>query len=376
MSFFNANMSFFLDATASTPPIVEVVPLNDVEVFQYLDAHPDALVRYLTERVGLAESLIRTLAPSADLGEQAAPAKGSIATSVETEVADDESDSESVMFVSSGVLDEQAVVEDQEDDDDGEVDEYDDLPSDNEASEVECVSQAGPEDDCHQASNETPSPSLSSSPAVPSLTPPPSSPVEGGHSFLPFPAPPALVAASRTTQPRKKWRLFEEEACIRHMLDINNEGILKGEARFAEAQRRMLSVDGIQKSGKFAVKNFWNRTGRARSGFDERKNKKNPLATSKQGKAAKVDSRKNTTRKSKTASSTTKTNRKVKDESDSDEDDESYFSIESKDESPDQRTSKKRNRDDDSEDEWEPDQQTVNAVAKGLRTPKRARTAV
>ena len=41
-----------------------------------------------------------------------------------------------------------------------------------------------------------------------------------------------------------------------------------------------------------AVKNFWNRTGRARSGFDERKNKSKPLATSKQGKKAKEENRK------------------------------------------------------------------------------------
>ncbi|KAI1626817.1 hypothetical protein EDD37DRAFT_620684 [Exophiala viscosa] len=373
MSFFNANVSFFLDAVASTPPIVEVVPLNDVEVFQYLDAHPDALVRYLTERAGLAESLIRTVAPPTDLGEQAAPAKGSILTSVETEVSDDES----VMFVSTGVLDEQAVVEDQEDDDDGEVDEYDDLSSDNEASEVESVSQAGPESGSPQAGNEPPSPSLPPSPAMPPMTPPASSPVGGDPSLLPFPAPPALVAVSRTERDRKRWRLFEEEACIRHMLDINNEGVLKGESRFREAQRRMQVVDNIVKPGNFAVKNFWNRVGRARSGFDERKNKKNPLSTSKQGKAAKASgSQKKTPRKPKAASSTTQNKRKVKDESDSDGDDESYFSIESEDESTPQRTSKKRNRGDDTEDEWEPDLQTVNAVAKGLRTPKRARTAV
>lgn len=386
MSFFNANVSFFLDATASTHPNVEVVPLNDTEVFQYLDAHPDALVRYLTERVGLAESLIKTLAPPTDLGEQAAPEKGSIAAAGDTEVDDDESDSESVMFVSSGVLDEQALVEDQEDDDDGEVVEVDDFPSDNEASEVEVVSQAGTEDDSAQAGNDTPSEPMS--PALPP-TPPRSSSVEADVD-LPFPAPPTLVEASKKEPEGKKWRLFEAESCIRHMLDINKEGILEGQARFTEAQRRMASIDGVRRDGKTAVKNFWNRYGRARSLFDERKNKNAPLATSKQGKAAKkaAATRKKTTGKRKAASATKKDKKKTKKTKkpnkkrtsyhDSDmetEDDESDFVVPPEEEEPPRRTSNKRRRDDDTEDEWEPDQKILNAVAKGLRTPKRARTA-
>jgi hypothetical protein len=162
------------------------------------------------------------------------------------------------------------------------------------------------------------------------------------------------------------------------MLDIRNENQLQGEARFAEAQRRMASMDGIKKDGKFAVKNFWNRVGRARSGFDERKNKKAPLATSRQGKSATSSSSRagSTPRKRKaTASTTPKTKRKYKSESDSEEEDPDY-SVPSEDDEPCKPFSRKRERDDDSEDEGEPDQQTINAVAKGLRAPKRMRTAV
>jgi hypothetical protein len=408
MSFFNANQSFFLDAMASRqlPIVVNVLPLNDVEVFQYLDAHPDALVRYLTERVGLAESLIRTLAPPQDRDDEAAPAKGSNDDS-DNAVADDD-DSESVIFVSSGACDEQAVVEsDEGDNDNGEVDD-DNTSVDSEASE-EDDSQAGPEvnptyaveetntsvdsvaseEDGYQAGPEvnpthavkentttnTPTSSSSnsgSSSTTTPITPPQSSPLQ------PYPAPANLVAASRLKPEGKKWRLFEEESCIRHMLDIRNENQLQGEARFAEAQRRMASMDGIKKDGKFAVKNFWNRVGRARSGFDERKNKKAPLATSRQGKSATSSSSRagSTPRKRKaTASTTPKTKRKYKSESDSEEEDSDY-SVPSEDDEPCKPLSRKRGREDDSEDEGEPDQQTINAVAKGLRAPKRMRTAV
>ncbi len=166
MTFFNANQSFFLDATASSqlPIVVNVLPLNDVEVFQYLDAHPDALVRYLTERVGLAESLIRTLAPPQDRNDEAAPAKGSNDASDDA-VADDD-DLESVIFVSSGACDEQAVVEgDEGDDDNGEVDD-DNNSVDSEASE-EDDSQAGPEVNPTHAEEEntTTNTPLSSSPS-------------------------------------------------------------------------------------------------------------------------------------------------------------------------------------------------------------------
>jgi hypothetical protein len=105
--------------------------------------------------------------------------------------------------------------------------------------------------------------------------------------FMDYPAPADLLAASRKQNAGTKgsWRLFEEDRAIMHMLDVRNEARLAGESRFEEVSTR-LKAEGIER-GFFAVKNYWNRTGRARSGFDERKNKTAPLATSKQGKAFK-----------------------------------------------------------------------------------------
>ncbi|EXJ88325.1 hypothetical protein A1O1_05255 [Capronia coronata CBS 617.96] len=212
---------------------------------------------------------------------------------------------------------------------------------------------------------------------------------------MPFPAPDDLVDKSRKQPEGKKWRLFEEEACIAHMINIRDEGRLKGEARFAEAQRRMEDMDGIVKNGRFAVKNFWNRVGRARSGFDERKNKKAPLATSKQGRNAEDDSTTapSTSRKRKASSTTNrKTQRKRRARSDSDsedDDDVDVYKWDSSDQSEEARPVKskakaqahsqgrnrKRTRDDDSEDDWQPDEATINALQKGLRAPKKSRSA-
>lgn len=384
MSFFDEKESFFLDATASThTPIVEIVPLNDTEVFQYLDANLDALYRYLEERGGAAVSFIGALAK--DLGVAATE---KVATSVTGEqvVAEDNS----VTTLPPVAADEQAVVE--EDDDDDEVVVIDGLPEDNWASDEE-VSQAGPEDHPRHASKSplprspstppispisppppsraspSPSPSSSSSssssPSLPSLQPPSSS--------LPFPAPANLVEASKKEPEGKKWRLFEEESCIGHMIDIRDEGYYKGEERFKQAQLRMASLDGINKGGQYSVKNFWNRVGRHRSGFDERKNRKAPLATSQQTKGTKPAARKSPAQSKskatlKRATANTKNKRKAIFESSSDEDSESDYSVHSEDSNPPPK-SRKRDRDD-SEDEYELDQATINAVSKGLRTKK------
>ncbi|RVX74706.1 hypothetical protein B0A52_01833 [Exophiala mesophila] len=123
------------------------------------------------------------------------------------------------------------------------------------------------------------------------VTTTPKANTESGHQtidpFIPYPAPADLLEASRNEPAQKKWRLFEEDACIKHMLDIRDEGVLRGEARFAEAQRRMKDFDGVEKLATHAVKNFWNRYGRARSGYDERKIKSDVLATSQQAKGYK-----------------------------------------------------------------------------------------
>ena len=108
---------------------------------------------------------------------------------------------------------------------------------------------------------------------------------QSAGQFMSYPAPGDLLAASRKQDASTKgsWRLFEEDRAIKHMLDVRDEAQLAGEFRFREVSRRLVA-EGIER-GFFAVKNYWNRIGRARSGFDERKNKTAPLATSKQGKA-------------------------------------------------------------------------------------------
>jgi hypothetical protein len=142
-----------------------------------------------------------------------------------------------------------------------------------------------------------------------------------------YPAAADLLTASRKQDADTKgsWRLFEEDRAIKHMLDVRDEARLTGESRFEEVSTR-LKAEGIER-GFFAVKNYWNRTGRARSGFDERKNKTAPLATSKQGKAyrqkkAKADG-KNKNKKGKGT--------RVESEGEEDEDD-SEYSVQSEEE--------------------------------------------
>lgn len=106
---------------------------------------------------------------------------------------------------------------------------------------------------------------------------------QGGKSGFLHPAEVPRSSKDETQREGLWWRDFEEEACIRHMLNIRDENRIKGEERFREAARRMQEMDAITRSWT-AVKNFWNRKGRARSGFDERRKQKNPLATSQQGK--------------------------------------------------------------------------------------------
>ena len=145
--------------------------------------------------------------------------------------------------------------------------------------------------------------------------------------FMDYPAPADLLAGSRKQEAGTKgsWRLFEEDRAIKHMLDVRDEARLAGESRFEEVSAR-LKLEGIER-GFFAVKNYWNRTGRARSGFDERKNKTAPLATSKQGKASKQK------RKGK-GESKQKKGKGVKVESDGedDDDDDSEYSVHSEEE--------------------------------------------
>ncbi|KIW20137.1 hypothetical protein PV08_00712 [Exophiala spinifera] len=393
-------------ASSELPITIEVMALNDDEVFQYLDAHPDILHRYLTERAGLAESLLRTHGQT--------QAHDNVATAVQDdgdvpvehnsapiEQSPDTVDSVSDLLALSGLSDNETPVDmDEADNDvDGGQREADyGMDEDGNLHGDEVDDWAGPDVNSGHASEEdlgddeisevyesqddldyneldssqggTASNRHSSSPPPPGL---PSTALNPTSSFgerqptvpndttsIPYPAPRNLVTASMSQQKGKKWRLFEEESCIRHMLNIRDEGVVQGEDRFREAQRRMASVDGIHKDAKYAVKNFWNRVGRARSGFDERKNQKAPLATSQQGKTARASSScsNSTPRKRKNGPKTRKTKRKY--ESDS----EDSGSIPSDPDDSCKPTPKRRNRDEDSDDDWQPDQNThLNAIA-------------
>lgn len=356
MSFYNAEESFFLDALVSTTrPIVQIVPLTDTEVFQYLDAHPEALHKYFAERDGFVWSFIKTNSQGLP-GVEATPAK--VGTVTEGDAAFDSLfDDELSALAMPEVTDEQAAALE------GDGDEGDNLP------ESELVSSLW-EGTPFQNLSSSPPPSPPSSPSPPS--PPPSS--------LPPPPPPPPPQSSSSAPPQKssrKWTSGEEDSCIRHMLAIHQEGQIQGEGRFREAQRRMKEIDGFERNGSTAVKNFWNRVGRARSQFDERKNKKAPLATSQQGKPSKSSSSQSPER---AVSSPTPTSslppqrrpRKANPDPGSD-DGQEHSTPEASNETKPATNSCKRHRDD-SEDEWEPDQSTLNAIAKGLRTPKKART--
>ena len=102
----------------------------------------------------------------------------------------------------------------------------------------------------------------------------------GGDGSYPYPPHRIATSLQHPAGDGSKWREYEEDACIRHMLDLKDSTRFKGEARFDETARR-LQREGIPRySG--AVKNFWNRRGRVRSGFDERRRPNDVLATSQQ----------------------------------------------------------------------------------------------
>ena len=102
--------------------------------------------------------------------------------------------------------------------------------------------------------------------------------------MIPYPAPKRMLEASKHDARRSKglWRLFEEDRVIDLMLDVRNEKALVGDSRFEEVSAR-LKAEGV-KRGSLAVKNFWNRRGRARSGYDERRAPDGSIMTSKQEK--------------------------------------------------------------------------------------------
>lgn len=83
------------------------------------------------------------------------------------------------------------------------------------------------------------------------------------------------------------WTIFEDDLVIGHMLDIRIDATVpETEARFGEVSKRLLSQNNIYRT-KTSIKNMWNRVGRARSGFDERRRQGGMAATSMQGNMVK-----------------------------------------------------------------------------------------
>jgi hypothetical protein len=108
---------------------------------------------------------------------------------------------------------------------------------------------------------------------------------------VPYPAPDKWLAKERgkPTGTGRKWTFDEQDIAIGYMYKMRDDPQMpKTERRFEEVSRLMMEEHKIERS-KNSVKNMWNRIGRARSKYDERKNKNAPLATSQQGKHARIE---------------------------------------------------------------------------------------
>ncbi|KAK5045748.1 hypothetical protein LTR84_008840 [Exophiala bonariae] len=437
MSFYNAKESFFMEALASTiRPIVEIVPLTDTDVFQYLDAHPKVLQKYFEERQGLLKSFNKPAT-----GDQCvlcgfgAPCK------------------QQLSFSKTVVIAESATVDEEINADEGSFSEHGLDPALWEVPDFSTIWT--PTFDLFPDSFPSPpvspwavpaSPSTAAATATDSLPAKPTKTISKvftlpsrpatnsvpstGSNTIPasrktpsasektFPVSGKALSIAGTTRPKtgktlppttssslpqshsttangpkkqsRKWSPEEESSCIEHMSAVVKEGIITGEARFREAGRRMKEIDGFERTKSTAIKNFWNRVGRARSGIDERKNRNAPLATSQQGKSAKLSVPKPSQSQRKTP--TMHRSRSSKQESDSDSDSYDEQDLVSPDTtvSPPTTPGKRTRRsilDSDSESDWEsqleqqqeqalwePDDDILNAIAKGVRPRKQART--
>lgn len=377
MSFYSKEESFFLDAVASTTcPIVQIVPLTDIDVFNYLDAHPNALREYFKDREGYAWTFFEI--PFQDLtGEEYVPADDGNEPDREAQRLRSLFENEPVPPPEPDAFDEEAAA--------SEVSQESHFPESElvsrrwEEAPIPSFFPSAPQPSSDpfihrhfslsSSSSSSPSPSPSPPPPIPSPPPPPPP--------QPQPAPPASLPQKNS----RSWSAAEEESCCKHMKAVCQEGNIRGEARFRETQRRMVEIDHFQYRGATAVKNFWNRVGRARCNLDERKNKKAPLATSQQGKSANSSrSVASSDAKSSQAvrkSSTLPKRRPLKQTPDTDSNSDSDIEqgYDTADTTPlSVKKLPKRDRGD-SESEWEPDQDMFNAVAKGIRAPKKARVS-
>jgi hypothetical protein len=108
---------------------------------------------------------------------------------------------------------------------------------------------------------------------------------------VPYPAPKQYLDREAGLNKGKgyKWTFEEQDLAIEHMFVMRDDPTVpRTEKRFELVSRLFMEQYGIERS-KDSVKNMWNRIGRQRSQYDERKNKSAPLATSQQGKQARMD---------------------------------------------------------------------------------------
>lgn len=81
-----------------------------------------------------------------------------------------------------------------------------------------------------------------------------------------------VAAGASPESNRIPFTIFEDDAIIRHMLDVSkNPDIPATEQRFEVVSQRLIADGMPAYRTKTAIKNMWCRVGRGRSGFDERK---------------------------------------------------------------------------------------------------------
>ena len=122
---------------------------------------------------------------------------------------------------------------------------------------------------------------------------------------VPYPAPQSYLDLEANLPRGKnlKWTFEEQDIAIAHMFALVSDPTFpQTELRFADTSRH-LKAHGIDRT-KCSVKNMWNRIGRHRSGLDERKKKSEILATSMQGKQARLENGAKKSRKRKASPET------------------------------------------------------------------------
>lgn len=81
-----------------------------------------------------------------------------------------------------------------------------------------------------------------------------------------------VAAGASPESNRVPFTIFEDDAIIRHMLEVSNDPSIPATEQRFEVVSQRLAASGMQAfRSKTAIKNMWCRVGRGRSGYDERK---------------------------------------------------------------------------------------------------------